>query len=51
MQYRGLGQLSRQRKVAAQIGQLVVARREAAVVVEAGFADRDDSWVAREIGD
>ena len=42
MQDEWLGDLVGQLDVAAQVGQLVIARREAAVVVEAGLADADD---------
>ena len=46
-----LVQLACQAQVTAQVGELVGARREATVVVEARLADGDDRRVAREIGD
>ena len=51
VQDRRLVQLFREAQVAAQVGQLVVARREATVVVEARLADGNHHRVAREIRD
>ena len=42
--------LAREVQVAAQVAQLVVARREATVVVETSLAHGDDVRVAREVG-
>src|SRR3954468_15361119 len=46
-----LTQVPGELEVAAQIAQLIVARRKSAVVVETRLADRDGGWVARELGD
>src|SRR4051794_34056054 len=51
VQNRGLAQLERETKMAAQVRELVGARREAAVIVEASLAHGDDRWIARELRD
>ena len=49
MQDERLAQLQRQRDVPAQVGQLVVARGEGAVVVQARLADGRRGRVARQV--
>src|SRR4051812_24208428 len=47
----GLAELSAELEVAPQVAQLIVSRRESAVVIEPRLTNRDDHRVARELDD